>query len=81
VASYQKYKLPSAPPKDILLFDVNDRPQPRLDLSEGNVVTVGRVRECSLFHFKFVLLSHNTVLGAAGGSILNAELAKAKGYL
>jgi len=81
VASYQKYKLPTAPPKDIQLFEVNDRPQPRLDLHDGNVVSVGRVRECPLFHIKFVLLSHNTVIGAAGGSILNAELAKYKGYI
>jgi len=81
VASYQHYKLPSAPPKDIQLLEANDRPQPRLDLSNGNVVSVGRVRECTLLNVKFVLLSHNTIIGAAGGSILNAELAKVKGYL
>jgi len=80
-ASYQKYNLPSKPAKDLQLFDVNDRPQPRLDLSNGNVVSVGRVQQCPLFHVKLVLLSHNTVIGAAGGSIINAELAKVKGYL
>lgn len=59
------------------------RPQPRLDRDAGNgfVVTVGRVRKCNLFDYKFALLSHNTVLGAAGGSILNAELAVAKGLI
>jgi len=80
-ASYQKYNLPSKPQKDLQFFDVNDRPQPRLDLSDGNVVSVGRVRTCPLFHVKLVLLSHNTVIGAAGGSIVNVELAKVKGYL
>jgi aspartate-semialdehyde dehydrogenase len=43
--------------------------------------SVGRLREDSLFHYKFVVLSHNTVRGAAGGTILNAELLKAKGFL
>jgi aspartate-semialdehyde dehydrogenase len=81
VAAYQKYKLPSAPAKDIQLLELNDRPQPRLDIYQGNTVSVGRVRRCELFHTKFVLLSHNTYIGAAGGSILNAELAKVKGYL
>uniref|UniRef100_A0A6B2L865 Aspartate-semialdehyde dehydrogenase n=1 Tax=Arcella intermedia TaxID=1963864 RepID=A0A6B2L865_9EUKA len=80
-AAYQKYDLPSKPPKDLLLLEANDRPQPRLDLSNGNIVSVGRVRPCPLFDYKLVLLSHNTVIGAAGGSILNAELAKVKGYL
>lgn len=81
VAPYQSYKLPSAPTKDIELLESNDRPQPRLDLHSGNTVTVGRVRRCEIFHTKFVLLSHNTYIGAAGGSILNAELAKEKGYI
>jgi aspartate-semialdehyde dehydrogenase len=83
----QTLKLPSAPEAPIYVFDekVNpedfNRPQPRLDrdLGGGYVVTVGRVRECPLLGFKFVLLSHNTVIGAAGGSIQNAELAVAKG--
>lgn len=48
---------------------------------QGMVVTVGRVRPCPLFSFKFVLCSHNTVIGAAGGSIENAELAVAKGLI
>lgn len=50
-------------------------------MGRGFTVTVGRVRECPVFDVKFVLLSHNTVLGAAGGAIMNAELAKVKGYL
>jgi len=81
VAPYQQYKLPSAPVKDLQVIELNDRPQPRLDLYSGNTVTVGRVRRCELFNTKFVLLSHNTYIGAAGGSILNAELAKVKGYI
>jgi aspartate-semialdehyde dehydrogenase len=81
VAPYQQYKLPSAPAKDIQVLELNDRPQPRLDIHQGNTISVGRVRRCELFHTKFVLLSHNTYIGAAGGSILNAELAKVKGYL
>ena len=51
------------------------------DLEHGYVVTVGRVRKCPLFDIKLTLCSHNTVLGAAGGSILNAELAVEKGFL
>jgi len=80
-APYQKYSLPSAPHKDIQLLEHNDRPQPRLDLMNGNVVSVGRVRPCSLLAVKLVLLSHNTIIGGAGGSIINAELAKVKGYI
>lgn len=66
-----------------MLLEQNDRPQPRLDRGNGNgnTVTVGRVRKCNLFDVKLTLLSHNTVIGAAGGSILNAELAKMKGLL
>eukprot|EP00475_Leptophrys_vorax_P039908 TRINITY_DN7307_c0_g1_i1.p1 TRINITY_DN7307_c0_g1~~TRINITY_DN7307_c0_g1_i1.p1 ORF type:complete len:395 (+),score=91.83 TRINITY_DN7307_c0_g1_i1:13-1197(+) len=82
----QLLKLPSAPEAPIYVFDEKsnpedfNRPQPRLDrdLGNGYVVTVGRVRECPLLGFKFVLLSHNTVIGAAGGSIQNAELAVAR---
>jgi aspartate-semialdehyde dehydrogenase len=80
----------SAPPlslhpllQPIFLHSLDHRPQPRLDRDRGGgfVVTVGRVRECPLLDFKFTLCSHNTVLGAAGGSILNAELAYAKGFI
>jgi aspartate-semialdehyde dehydrogenase len=60
-----------------------DRPQPRLDvdLGGGMAVTIGRVRECPVMHAKFVALGHNTVRGAAGAAILNAELMHAEGLL
>ena len=60
-----------------------DRPQPRRDRDAGKGMTtvVGRVRPDSLFHVKFVCLSHNTIRGAAGDSLLNAELAVSQGYL
>jgi aspartate-semialdehyde dehydrogenase len=68
--------LPSAPHPVILLRDEWDRPQPRLDRHTGNGMTtvVGRLRPDPLFHLKFVVLSHNTIRGAAGGSLYNAEL-------
>jgi aspartate-semialdehyde dehydrogenase len=50
-------------------------------MDKGMAVFVGRLRECPLFDYKFVLLSHNTIRGAAGGAVLIAELMKAKGYL
>ena len=63
--------------------DLPDRPQPRLDRNreKGMAVTVGRLRKCSLLDWKFVLLSHNTVRGAAGATILNAELLASLGKL
>jgi aspartate-semialdehyde dehydrogenase len=63
--------------------DLPDRPQPRFDRLAGNgmVVTVGRVRLCPVLDLKLVALVHNTIRGAAGGALLNAELLKAKGYL
>ncbi|KAM0325160.1 hypothetical protein ACHAQA_007699 [Verticillium albo-atrum] len=76
---------PSAPRPAIEVFDAPDRPQPRLDreLGKGYTVSVGRVREdeSGIFDLKFVALSHNTVIGAAGSSILNAEAAVLKGYI
>jgi aspartate-semialdehyde dehydrogenase len=82
-AEPQKLKLPSAPEQPIIYRDEDDRPQPRLDrdVDKGMAVTCGRLRECNVFDWRFVGLSHNTVRGAAGGGILNAELLKAKGYL
>ncbi|KAI9501594.1 aspartate-semialdehyde dehydrogenase [Coemansia spiralis] len=70
----------SAPKQVITVTEEEDRPQPRLDRNagEGMSVTVGRIRECPVFHVKFTLLVHNTVLGAAGASILNAEYAAKK---
>jgi aspartate-semialdehyde dehydrogenase len=68
--------LPSSPRPAILLREEADRPQPRLDRQTGRGMTsvVGRLRLDPIFHLKFVVLSHNTIRGAAGGSIYNAEL-------
>jgi aspartate-semialdehyde dehydrogenase len=79
----QELKLPFAPEQPIIVREEADRPQPRKDrdADKAMAVTVGRVRPCKLFDLRFVGLSHNTVRGAAGGGILNAELLKAKGYL
>ena len=68
--------LPFAPEQPIEWREQNDRPQPRLDRGRGKgmTVTVGRLRPCNLLDWKFVLLSHNTVRGAAGATILNAEM-------
>lgn len=77
------WDLPSAPKPVIVVRAEANRPQPRLDRDTGNGMTtvVGRIREDALFHLKFVVLSHNTVRGAAGGSIFNAELLMKMGYL
>jgi aspartate-semialdehyde dehydrogenase len=60
-----------------------DRPQPRLDVNRGGGMSavVGRLRPCNVLDWKFTVLSHNVIRGAAGAAILNAELLKAKGYL
>jgi aspartate-semialdehyde dehydrogenase len=75
--------LPSAPPVPIRVHTAEDRPQVRLDVEKdaGMSVHVGRVRACRLLGIKFALLGHNTERGAAGASVLNAELAHALGYL
>jgi aspartate-semialdehyde dehydrogenase len=75
--------LPFAPEQPIEWVEQNERPQPRLDRNRGNgmTVTVGRLRPCGLLDWKFVLLSHNTVRGAAGATILNAELLASLGKL
>ena len=80
VSEPQKLSVPSAPLSAIVVSEEEDRPQPRLDIDigKGNSVVVGRVRPCSIFDIKFTLLSHNTILGAAGSSILNAETAIVK---
>ncbi|KAL5117755.1 aspartate-semialdehyde dehydrogenase [Pleosporales sp. CAS-2024a] len=84
VSDAQKLGCPSAPSNAIVVMDAPDRPQPRLDreTDRGYAVSVGRVREdeSGIFDIKFVALSHNTVIGAAGSSILNAEAAVLKGY-
>jgi aspartate-semialdehyde dehydrogenase len=81
----QQLGLPSAPQPAILYDERNDRPQPRLDRLAGTIpgmaTVVGRLRPDLLFHYKFLSLGHNTIRGAAGGSLLNAELLVAQGYL
>jgi aspartate-semialdehyde dehydrogenase len=90
IAAWREYrglvadlKLPFSPAEPIFYDERVDRPQPRLDLERGHGMTVscGRLRPCSLLDWKFTLLSHNTIRGAAGAALLNAELLKAKGYL
>ena len=79
----QELDLPFAPKHPIIYRDEPDRPQPKRDrdADKAMAVSVGRLREDTVFDFKFVALSHNTVRGAAGGGILTAELALKKGYL
>jgi aspartate-semialdehyde dehydrogenase len=79
----QELGLPSAPPQPIIYFEAADRPQPRLDVERGNGMTIstGRLRPCSILGTKLVALGHNTVRGAAGAAILNAEMMVAEGML
>ena len=79
----QELALPSAPNPFLTYFEEDNRPQTKLDrdLGNGMGVAIGRLREDTLFDYKFVSLSHNTVRGAAGGAILIAELLKAEGYI
>jgi aspartate-semialdehyde dehydrogenase len=76
-------KLPSTPARPIEIDLRPDRPQPRLDIQRGDgmVVTVGRVRPCPVLDLRLALLSHNTIRGAAGAAIQNAELAVAAGHV
>ena len=79
----QRLKLPSAPDPAIVIDAAPDRPQPRFDLDRGGgmAVSVGRLRPCNVLDWRFTVLSHNTIRGAAGAALLNAELLKAQGYL
>jgi len=79
----QELKLHTAPPRPIIVRDEVDRPQPRLDRDAGNgmSVSVGRIAPDNVLDFRFVALGHNTIRGAAGAAILNAELLVARGYL
>jgi aspartate-semialdehyde dehydrogenase len=79
----QELNLPFAPERPILVTEERDRPQPRFDRDAGNGMSavVGRIRPCEVFDIKFIVLSHNTIRGAAGAAILNAEIMKAQGYL
>lgn len=76
-------ELPSAPHPVIQVMDAPDRPQPRLDVHTGAGMTtvVGRLRPDPLFHLRLVVLSHNTIRGAAGASIYNAELLVKQGLV
>ena len=78
----QELKLPSAPEQFIQYLEEDNRPQAKLDRMAGNgmSVTAGRLREDSVYDYKFIGLSHNTLRGAAGGAVLLAELLAAKGY-
>jgi aspartate-semialdehyde dehydrogenase len=75
--------LPSSPTEPIVVRRENDRPQPARDRDTGGgmSVVVGRVRPCPVLHLRFVLIGHNTVRGAAGGAIHNAELLMAQGWI
>ena len=79
----QEKNLPSAPKQPVHYDSAPDRPQPRFDLDRGAGMTtsVGRLRPCGLFDWKFTVLSHNTIRGAAGAALLNGELLKCMGYL
>ncbi len=76
-------KLPTAPEQPVEYNSAEDRPQPRLDRMRGRgmTVTVGRLRPCTLLDWKFTVLSHNTIRGAAGAALLNAELLASQGKL
>jgi aspartate-semialdehyde dehydrogenase len=82
-AEPQLLKLPSAPERAIIYRNEPNRPQTLLDRDAGHgmAVSIGRLRRCPILSYKFVLLGHNTIRGAAGGSILNAELCVSKGIV
>jgi aspartate-semialdehyde dehydrogenase len=79
----QRLSLPSAPKPPVVYLDQPNRPQPRFDAGRGRgmTVSVGRLRPCPVLDWKFVALGHNTVRGAAGAAVLNAELMAAEGWL
>jgi aspartate-semialdehyde dehydrogenase len=76
-------RAPSAPEHTIYVHEENDRPQPRLDrdFEDGAGVHVGRIRQCSVLDIKFVAMANNVAIGAATSSIMNAEIAIAKGIV
>jgi aspartate-semialdehyde dehydrogenase len=76
-------QLPTAPAQPIFYDPAPDRPQPRFDVDRGKgmTVSVGRLRPCGVLDYKFTVLSHNTIRGAAGAALLNAELLKVRGLL
>ncbi len=81
--SPQRHRLPSAPAQPIVYLPEENRPQPRLDVDRdgGMTVSIGRLRPCPILGYKFFALGHNTIRGAAGAAVLNAELLVAEGVL
>jgi aspartate-semialdehyde dehydrogenase len=79
----QQRKLPSAPPRPVIYMHEANRPQPRKDAERerGMAAFVGRLRPCPVLDYKFVVLAHNTIRGAAGAAVLNAELMHSEGML
>jgi aspartate-semialdehyde dehydrogenase len=79
----QQRNLPSAPPHPVIYMEEKDRPQPRRDAERerGMAAFIGRLRPCPVLDYKFVALGHNTVRGAAGAAVLNAELMHSEGML
>ena len=79
----QSRRLPSAPVRPIIYLEEANRPQPRKDADRerGMTASIGRLRECPVLDYKFVCLGHNTVRGAAGAAVLNAELMHSEGML
>lgn len=79
----QERNLPSAPARPVVYLEQKDRPQPRRDVERerGMTVFIGRLRSCPVLDFKFMALGHNTVRGAAGAAVLNAELMCSEGML
>ena len=79
----QERRLPSAPAHPIVVREEKERPQPKFDVNaeRGMATVIGRVRPCPVLQFKYMALSHNTIRGAAGAALLNAELMKSEGYL
>lgn len=88
-SSFEKFNpldglaLPSSPKRPVVLLRKDDRPQPKYDreVERGMASVVGRLRPCNVLDYKFVVLGHNLVRGAAGAALLNAEFMKAKGYV
>ena len=82
-AAPQERKLPSAPPRPVIYMEEQNRPQPRKDAERerGMAAFVGRLRECPVLDYKFVAMGHNTIRGAAGAAVLNAELMHSEGML
>jgi len=79
----QQLKLPSAPPRPVIYMEEANRPQPRKDAERerGMAAFVGRLRACPVLDYKFVAMGHNTIRGAAGAAVLNAELMQSEGML